>query len=116
MHHVLSEKCSSEPETVTGLSAAAKNKQRAARWSSLLLGVSLRAGARASFGGVSQGFSDDSIAINTYTISALPCFILGLACAGELYIVGAARAISLMHLVLKLSSSVVHTLGCVARY
>lgn len=97
MHHAFSEKCSSEPETVAGLSAAAQNKRRAARWSSLLLGVSLRAGARASVGGVSQGFSDDSIAINTCTISALPCLILGSACADELCVVGAAGAIRLMH-------------------
>lgn len=52
-HHALTEIRSSEPETIAGLSAAAQNKRRATRWSSLLLGVSLRAGARASVGGVS---------------------------------------------------------------
>lgn len=58
---------SSKPEPFAGLSADAQNKQRAARWSSLLLGVSLRAGARASVGGgggMSWGFSDDGTAIN----------------------------------------------------
>lgn len=63
-HIMLSEKRSSEPETIASLSAAAQNKQRVACWSSLLLGVSLRAGARASVGGVSWGFSDDGMAIN----------------------------------------------------
>lgn len=43
-----------------------KNKRRAACWSSLLLGVSLRAGAWASVGVVSWGFSDDGSAINTH--------------------------------------------------
>lgn len=65
-HHALTEKRSSEPETIAGLSAAAQNKRRATRWSSLLLGVSLRAGARASVGGVSWGFSDDGTAINIH--------------------------------------------------
>lgn len=69
------------PETIAGLSAAAQNKRRAARWSSLLLRVSLRAAARASVGvGVSRGFSDDSTAINTYINSALLCFLLSLVC------------------------------------
>lgn len=48
---MLSEKRSSEFETIAGLSAAAKNKWRAACWSSLLLGVSLRVGAWAYVGG-----------------------------------------------------------------
>lgn len=102
------------PETIAGLSAAAQNKHRAARWSSLLLRVSLRAAARASVGvGVSPGFSDDSTAINTYINSALLCFLLSLVCADELYIIRAARAVTLMHRVLERSSAV-HTLGCVA--
>lgn len=49
-HHALTEKHGSEPETFAGLFPAAQYKQ-AARWSSLLLGVSLRAGARASGSG-----------------------------------------------------------------
>ena len=68
-------------KTITGLSAAAQNKCQVACWRSLLLGLSLRA-ARASVVGITQGFSNDSIAKNTCTISALPCFILSLISAG----------------------------------
>lgn len=96
-HHTFTEKRSNKPETIAGLSAAAQNKRRATRWSSLLLGVSLRVGARGSAGGESRGFSDDGTTINIYTVSALPCFVLSLVCAGEPYIIRAPTAISLMH-------------------
>lgn len=48
-----------------GLFVATQNKRQATHWSFLLLGVSLRAAARASVSGVSRGFSDDSVAKNT---------------------------------------------------
>lgn len=73
-HYVVS----SKPETITGLSAAAQNNHLVACWSSLLLGVSLRAAA--SVGGISQGFSDDIVAINTYSIGAMHCFMFSLVC------------------------------------
>lgn len=63
-------------------------------------------------GWLSQGFSDDSCAINTRTNSAPLCF-LSLVRADAPYIIRAVRAISLMHCAPELST-VIHTLGCVA--